>query len=245
MSQIISQLQPEQKKLIPIYCKKWLNIALSCQLLDRNKATAAIKNAYAAMGLSPPKIVFCQGPLAALRIIMQHKWRQLERVGDIEELGEELDERLWEVLSLQFCDDLISQVQPWVLETIESETNYRQLLNQIDRLGIDLINCLIEEPPLELKNVLDFSDFITASLKNGFLGPVEPCISTQKLVAVTIWSDFLISVLGCHYDKNKWQILNSLATDCGWFFPFKNICFACDRPLNFSADNQQRLHAEG
>lgn len=275
MSEIITQLTPEQTELIPIYGKKWLKIALSCQPLDREKAAEAVKNAYAAMGLSPPEMVFVRGPLAALRTIMQHKWRQLEKAGEGEllreksskkgenfaaevgklmtlELGEELDEQLWEVLSLQFCDDLIGQVQPWVLETIERETNYRQLLNQIDRLGIYLINLLIEERPRELEKMLvnleenrDFSYLVTASLKNGFLGPVEPCISTPKLVAVTIWSDFLISVLGCQYDRNKWEILRCLATDCSWFFPFKNICFMCDRPLIFSADNQQRLHAEG
>ena len=267
MSEIITQLKPEQKELIPIYGEKWLKVALSCQPLNREKATEAVKNAYAAIGLSPPKMVFVRGPLAALKAIMQNKWSQLGRVGEGEllrennadngdlvarEFGEELDEQLWEVLSLQLCDDLINRVQPWVLETIESETNYRPLLNQIDRLGIYLINLLIEEPPRELEKLLanlhekrDFSELVSATLKNGFLGPVEPCISTQKLVAVTIWSDFLISVFGCQYDKNKWQILRSLTEDCGWFFPFKHICLACDRPLIFSVDNQQRLHAEG
>lgn len=36
-----------------------------------------------------------------------------------------------------------------------------------------------------------------------------------------------------------------LTEDCGLFFPFRNICLACDRPLKFSVDNEQRLHAEG
>lgn len=263
MIEIITQLKPEQKELIPSVGKKWLKVALSCKPVNQEKAIEAVTNAYAYLGLSAPEIVFCRGPYAALRVILQHKWRQLQKVKEKQfspelgplmttELGAELDEQVWEVLSLQFCDDLISQVQPWVLETIETETNYRQLLNQIDRLGIYLINFLIAERPRELEKLFfsledsrDFSSLVTASLKNGFLGPVEPCISTPKLVAVTIWSDFLISVLACQHDKNKWQILQSLALDCGWFFPFENICLLCDRPLNFSVDNQQRLHGEG
>lgn len=275
MSEIITELTSEQKALIPMYGEKWRRVAISCQPLDQKKATKAVKNAYAAIGLSAPEIVFYQGPYAALKGIMNQKWQQLGRVRDREflqqltrqkennlsnelwqlmsaDLGEALDEQLWEVLSLQLCDDLINQVHPWLLNAIETKINYRQLLNQIDRLGISLVNLLIEERPIELEVLLanldevrDLSYLVTASLKNGFLGPVEPCISTAELVAVTIWSDFLISVLGCEHDREKWDILQTLAYDCGWFFPFEKVCLVCDRPSTFSIDSEQRLHAEG
>ena len=186
MSEIITQLKPEQKELIPIYGKKWLTVALSCQPLNREKATEAVKNAYAAIGLSPPEMVFVRGLLAALKAIILNKWSQLGRVGEGKkgdrvdgEFGEELDDQLWGVSTLQFCDDLIDRVQPWVLETIERETNYRQLLNQIDRLRIYLINLLIEEVPIKLEKLLanldedsDFLELVTAWLKKGFLGRV-------------------------------------------------------------------------
>ncbi|HAX79294.1 MAG TPA: hypothetical protein DCY88_26590 [Cyanobacteria bacterium UBA11372] len=57
--------------------------------------------------------------------------------------------------------------------------------------------------------------------------------------------DFCISVLGCAYHPNQWQILQSLLFDCGWIFPFQKTCYVCDRPRILSFDNQQRLHAEG
>jgi hypothetical protein len=57
--------------------------------------------------------------------------------------------------------------------------------------------------------------------------------------------DFYISVLSCSHDEKKWQIYRDLILNCGWFFPFENICYVCARPDILSFDNQQRLHAEG
>ena len=39
--------------------------------------------------------------------------------------------------------------------------------------------------------------------------------------------------------------LQQLAENCGWIFPFENVCFVCDRPRKLSFDSEDRLHAEG
>jgi internalin A len=36
-----------------------------------------------------------------------------------------------------------------------------------------------------------------------------------------------------------------LFEDCGWIFPFENICLVCDRPLHLRFDSANELHAEG
>ncbi|MEC4991685.1 MAG: hypothetical protein SAJ37_23365, partial [Oscillatoria sp. PMC 1068.18] len=40
------------------------------------------------------------------------------------------------------------------------------------------------------------------------------------------------------------DILEQLCLNCGWIYPYKNICLICDRPRQLSFDNQQLLHAE-
>ncbi|MEC5030607.1 MAG: hypothetical protein SAL07_11885, partial [Oscillatoria sp. PMC 1051.18] len=40
------------------------------------------------------------------------------------------------------------------------------------------------------------------------------------------------------------DILEQLCLNCGWIYPYKNICLICDRPRLLSFDNQHLLHAE-
>ena len=60
-------LTPEQEALIPGYQEKWRQVYLSTQPIDRVRAEAAVKEAYAVMGKkAPAEIVFCASPRAAL-----------------------------------------------------------------------------------------------------------------------------------------------------------------------------------
>ncbi|NQE38266.1 hypothetical protein [Microcoleus asticus] len=62
----IDRLTPEQEALIPVYREKWRAIALSTEPIYRQKATEAVKAAYALLGKKPPLILFSDIPYAAL-----------------------------------------------------------------------------------------------------------------------------------------------------------------------------------
>ena len=57
---------PEQKSSIPSYKQKWLEIALSTEPINQEKASAAVKAAYNSVGKRKPKIEFCSSPQDAL-----------------------------------------------------------------------------------------------------------------------------------------------------------------------------------
>ncbi len=65
MSQI-HFLTPEQEALIPEYQQKWRDVYLSTEPLDRDRASAAVKQAYRVIGKDEPEIIFCSSPSAAL-----------------------------------------------------------------------------------------------------------------------------------------------------------------------------------
>ncbi len=67
MSEIITELTPEQELLISVYREKWRKIALNTEPIDKNQATAAIKAVYQALNLSEPDISFYDSPLAGLQ----------------------------------------------------------------------------------------------------------------------------------------------------------------------------------
>ncbi|MEH2075257.1 MAG: DUF6745 domain-containing protein [Nostoc sp.] len=70
---LIEKLTPEQEALIPVYREKWRAIALSTERIDREKASEALKVAYAAFGFEVPEIIFCDSPYAAFNKIFLDK----------------------------------------------------------------------------------------------------------------------------------------------------------------------------
>ncbi len=73
---------------------------------------------------------------------------------------------------------------------------------------------------------------------------VDSCSYPEYWANNSCLLDFCITVLNCKCDLQKWDILQLLAGNCGWIFPYAKICYICDRPRILSFDNEQRLHAE-
>jgi hypothetical protein len=61
-NQELEKLTPEQESLIPVYREKWINIALSTERIDIEKAAQAIKDAYILLGKQEPQIIFLDSP---------------------------------------------------------------------------------------------------------------------------------------------------------------------------------------
>ena len=57
--------------------------------------------------------------------------------------------------------------------------------------------------------------------------------------------DYCVEVLNCLHNQKLWKLSKSLAKNSGWTFPFRDVCWVCDRPLVIRLDNEGRLHAEG
>ncbi|TYQ31140.1 SMI1/KNR4 family protein [Pseudanabaena sp. UWO310] len=59
------------------------------------------------------------------------------------------------------------------------------------------------------------------------------------------WFDFSISVLGCDCDLEWWQSSVDIMQNCGYVYPFENICYVCDRPSKILFDENGLAHALG
>lgn len=63
----IESLTEAQKALFPVYVKKWTDIGLSTEKVDRDAANAAIRQCYEKAEIAPPKkIVWSKSPLLML-----------------------------------------------------------------------------------------------------------------------------------------------------------------------------------
>lgn len=73
----IESLTPEQEALIPVYREKWKASALSTEPINHQKASEAVKVAYATIGKEEPEILFFDSPYAILSTFPGQLKRQL------------------------------------------------------------------------------------------------------------------------------------------------------------------------
>ena len=217
----ISELTPEQQALIPIYREKWIKIALSTERIDREKATEAIKQAYEFINKKEPEILFFESPCRALQnfskyIDFEFECKIPNKYGLRDELTTQINSKLRNQLQKQ-CSEI------WIF-----------LKNQLDNSFLIELSSSIERD-LRFKGLYStFSRFISFS-----------CIQLD------IWNfhasrfDFCISALNCHYPQKEWLIFQSLVQNCGWIFPFENVCIVSEHPQTLIFDDDNRFHAEG
>jgi len=113
---------PEQKALIEECRHSWESLANSTKPIDAPKATAAVKAAYALLGLEAPEITFCSSPKEALAQI------QMLQTSNKTEFNERLDKQVKDALCpFSLINELWSKVSRFNIFT----DRWRQLEEQL------------------------------------------------------------------------------------------------------------------
>jgi internalin A len=206
-------------------------LTISTRPIDAQKATEAVKVAYAAIDLEEPSVIICSSPRDAfLQIFNRLKRDHSQNCCDeySNRLGKNLD-RKWMSPVGEFASPAV-----WKYEldrlTIESEAD-----STLSWLMNELVDSYVRSEQT-MGNVFHNN---LLSLKS----PETPT-SLFKEIYLTQW---YISSLGVNISQKAQEILRCqklLFEDCGWIFPFEKICFVCDRPRHLRFDSQNRLHAE-
>jgi len=212
----IETLTPEQETLIPVYRDKWKQIALSTERIDRQKATEAVKAAYAALGKKKPEIIICESPYTGM-------WKCLH-LREQPYLGRQMWGKLWMQLLKQLEVPLIRQLEAQLAQQLFRRFE-EQLLRHVQM-------CEVEEPlRLRLSQVL--------------LNVQHDCINPDVWANSGSMFEVCISVLNCDRDQNAWEAFQLLGESSSWIYPFEKTCIVCDRPKKLSFDSENRLHAQG
>ena len=216
---MITEFTPEQDALISLYREKWKSIALSTERIDRQNAREAVKAAYQLIGLPEPKIIFCNSPYEALRLI--------DVGAGIGQFVKQLENQISEQLVKQIGRQIIPQCWGYLWEQLGQGQLY-SLSSEV------AASCLVQLTEELKDNRLEYLRLILAR-----------DIPTAKIMRCSRL-DFCISVLNCTFNFQKeWDVLQSLVKNCSWLFPLETICYVCDRPVKLAFDSEQRPHAEG
>ncbi|MGK7902550.1 MAG: DUF6745 domain-containing protein [Hormoscilla sp.] len=214
--------------------KKWMCIEVSRERINLQRAKEATRSLYAALGLSEPEIVFASSPYEALQQIIDLQINLQEQ-----SLKTSIESKLK-------ADNIpISGLRQWSMLLNHSNNNgvdwnlhlQKKMMQQIiaRQIGIKIIenNGFVSE-----NYSLYLSYLVNHQLNTN-------CIMPYLWSDVAAWLDFQSNALKV-IDSQKvsyhfWKVIQ----ECGWIFPFKNLCIVCDRPRKMNLDNQHRLHAEG
>jgi internalin A len=211
-------------------------LTLSTKPIDAQKATEAIKVAYAAIGLEQPEVIICSSPRDAYLQIFNLPKRDhspnWSNEWDRNRLGKKLE---WEWMSPSIIVREFTSPGVWESElahmTIESEAD-----STMRWLMYELVGSYARSEKTK-GNV--FPDYLF-----GLQSPETPTTLVKKIF-LTEW---YISSLGVNISQKAQEILRcqkQLFEHCGFIFPFEKICAVCDRPRHLRFDSQNRLHAEG
>ncbi|WP_445242934.1 DUF6745 domain-containing protein [Microcoleus sp. N3A4] len=207
-------------------------LTLSTTPIDAQKATQAIKVAYAAIGLEEPSVIICSSPRDAyLQIFNLPKQDRSQNCCDeySNRLGKNLDQK-WMSAVGEFASPGVWKYELFCM-TIEPEA---------DSTLSSLVYELVEEYERseQTKGNL-FPDYLL-----GLQSPQTPTTLFKEIYLTQLY----ISSLGVNISQKAQEIHHCqklLFEHCGFIFPFEKICYVCDRPRHLRFDSQNRLHAEG
>ncbi|MEG4799480.1 leucine-rich repeat protein [Microcoleus sp. ARI1-B5] len=210
-------------------------LTLSTTPIDAQKATEAIKVAYAAIGLEEPSVIICSSPRDAyiqiFNLLKQDHSQNCSNQGHWNRLGKKLE---WKWMSSSIVREFASAAV-WEYE-FEGMTIVEP---EADSTLSSLINEFVDEYERSQRTM---GNVLPANL--SYLKLSETPTNLFKEIYLTEWH---ISSLGVNLSQKAKEIHRCqklLFEHCGWIFPFEKICYVCDRPhLRF--DSQNRLHAEG
>src|SRR4028118_1639817 len=209
-------------------------LTLSTEPIDAQKATEAVKVAYAAIGLEEPSVIICSSPRDAyIQILNLLKGDHSQNCCDeySNRLGKKLD---WEWMSPSIVREFTSPAV-W-----EYELASIRIAPEADSTLSSLMS--------ELVDSYERSERTKGNVFRAHLFDLrypETPTTLFKEISLTQW---YISSLGVNISQKAQEILRCqklLFEHCGFIFPFEKICAVCDRPRHLRFDSQNRLHAEG
>ncbi len=209
-------------------------LTLSTTPIDTEKATAAVKVAYATIGLEEPEVIICNSPRETYLQIFNLPKRQYSQHRSDEwhwnRFGKKLDWRMYPSIVREFVSPAVWQYE---LHSMTMDSEVDSILSSLiyELVGED------EESEPEIMNCCADDSF-------DLISPETPTTLFKEIYLTELY----ISLLGINLSGKAQEIHHCqklLLEHCGWIFPFEKTCVVCDRPRHLRFDSQNRLHAEG
>ncbi|WP_297463051.1 DUF6745 domain-containing protein [Ferrovum sp.] len=218
MMEKITELTEDQKAQFKPWVKKWVEIGLSTEPADFDRAEKAALAAYALCGLRPPMVVLRVGSPYAATIAGAVAWDMLRKIKDV--LKNQVRDQVWDQVGAQVWTQVGAQVGAQVRDQVGAQVEAQvgaQVRAQVGGLG---------------KNV-----------KKGFDNYGISSLWCTLSSFVSFFLDVCQLILPEEIQK-RLEINEALVSSVGWTWWHENVLVLSDRPKIINRDDQDRLHCE-
>jgi hypothetical protein len=263
---MIEKLTKEQIAKFPAYVEEGLRIGLSTDLCDRKAAEEAAVRCYEIVGLEKPKhFIWTDSPLSCA--IAQTMFIKDDQV--LNQVGYQV----WEQVGSQVCDQIRDQVgdQVWnqvraVWDQVLDQVGAQVWAQVRDQVGVGAhVRAKVKEDQVWAQ-VGDQVYQVQAPVRDQvsevlFQVVAQVGAQVRDQVLAQVWENQVRDqVYGCHdiswiifyvfflrecgvREAEKTLGLYELAKNCGWWAPYKNVCFLQEKPKEIHMKDK-RLHNE-
>ncbi|MEL6928443.1 MAG: hypothetical protein AAFO95_07405 [Cyanobacteria bacterium J06600_6] len=204
----VGVMTSRQKSLVTEYAKKWCHIFWSTDKLDADLVTNYIHRAYKYLGESEPKILCFSSPLLAQQYATKHK----------------LHSYLYEIFNDKICRPSCA-INPWFNDIVSHPFIDHRIIQELEQefqAQDDFLTCM---NVIHHFRVLDmFKEEIDQKLEQ-----VIECIKPEFFIDDSGIQDYLLSNFNCAEETERIEIFVGLMQNCGWIYPYKEVCLVCDR----------------
>ena len=204
-----------------------------------------MKAAYGAIGFQEPEIIFCESPYAACQRLASEPKEKLAS-GLLENMIFELwfknNNAIYSKIDNKYGIELRKELYDLLETGLRENETWATIWNQLEVQ-------IKEETEKTLKEYLE--EKLWLEQEYGFLKDQPNDVKISNYIGVNQYAqhcshfDFYREILKCESDAGKdWELFYNLVENCGWIFPYKQICLVCDRPRVLSMDDEALLHAE-
>ena len=244
----IIELTEDQKAQFKPWVKKWVDIGLSTEPADFDRAEKAALAAYDLCGLDRPMIVLRTGSPYAATIAGAMAWDILKKIKNISRVGAQVGaqvwaqvcDQVWDQVGAQVCDQVCDQVRAQVWAQVCDQVG-DQVWDQVwDQVRAQVGDQVWDQVRAQVGDqVGDFGKIV----KNGFYNYGLSSLWCMLPAFASFFRDICKLNLP-EKIKERININEALVSSIGWTWWHENVLVLSDRPKIINLDDQGRLHCE-
>ena len=116
----------------------------------------------------------------------------------------------------------------------------KRIINEVDKE----MNYIDDSYTYYRSNYRHLTNPVVDRIRQKF-GRVIKCIKPESFIVSVATQDYLLFNFDCGEETERIKIFVRIMENCGWIYPYEEVCLVCERPINLHLDENYLLHAEG
>ena len=213
--------------------EEWAAARLCCRPADRSAAEQAVRLAYAAAKLPPPKrIIWCRGPMEIVD--------QLAKVPGAFPVGHNVKHEIFD--SIRRDVGTLAEIlwKDVLCAAVELDAQWRRGAAAIDQVVVDAVDTKLSRFSVRARRAISRLWGLPSLLPNSSFN--EFAIGPGELASLSVY-EYLRDATGCRRETRRMRGLWKIAKNAGWLVPYEHACWISEQPEIIRVNGEGLLHS--